>query len=170
METLDQIEMEQNQPGISPLAARNMRATAPWMIFVGVMFLISGAMMVLTGISIFFGSDQYKSIGMENMFLLMGAFYLISGLMFVGCGILLVSGGSKLSTFAKFPTHLGLESFTGKQCFLDNKYPNVYWRNSHGWAYGLVDGQLVVIPYPIWGRFFCFLSMCFASHGSCIPL
>lgn len=115
METLDQIEMENNQPGVSPLAAQNMRATAPWMIFVGVMFLLSGAMMVLTGIAIFFGSDQYKSIDMENMFLLMGAFYLIGGLMFVGCGILLISGGSKLSTFSKFPSHLGLESFTAKQ-------------------------------------------------------
>lgn len=115
MDTLDQAEIAQNQPILSPIAASHMRATSPWMVFVGVMFLLSGAMMALSSFAVFASSSKYSSIKMEGMFMFMGAFYLLGGILFAVAGGFLVSSGSKLGTFAKYPSTTALEAFTAKQ-------------------------------------------------------
>ncbi len=114
METLDQHQVEHQQL-ISQKASSDMRSTSPWMMFVGIMFLITGALMGVSSIAIFAASDQYSSIGMGNTFIGVAVFYLIAGILFGVAGFFLISSGSKLSTLARYPNTTAFEAFVAKQ-------------------------------------------------------
>ena len=115
METLDQAELIENKEIITPKVLSNMNSISPWMLLMGVLFIIMALFMLLAGILVIIGSNAYSSLGLEGAVQLMGAFYLISGTIFGIGGVLLVTSGSKLSTFSKYPNANLLEVFTSKQ-------------------------------------------------------
>ncbi len=114
METLDQPIAEQ-QHLVTPQAARHLRSTSPWMVFVGVMFLLSGVFMSLSSIALFVQASNFSSIGKEGFFILIGVFYLLGGGLFMAGGFMAISSGGKLGTFGKFPNAVSLEEFASKQ-------------------------------------------------------
>lgn len=115
METLDQNELGTAKEIITAKALSNMGSMSPWMLLMGVLFIVLGLMMLLSGGVIFFTANTYSSLGMDNAMRMMAGFYLVSGGVFTFGGFLLVTSGSSASTFSKYPTATAFENFTAKQ-------------------------------------------------------
>lgn len=115
MDTLDHGELTEKQEVITPIALGNMSGMSPWMVLMGVLFIILALFMLLGGVGIFFGADNYSALGLKGAMQLMAVYYLISGGVFGFSGVLLVSSGSKASTFSKYPSSNLFEAFTAKQ-------------------------------------------------------
>lgn len=115
METLDQSELQENKDVISQKALNNMSGMSPWMLLMGIMFIILTLFMFLGGAGILINADAYSSLGLKGAMQLMAVFYLVGGGVFGYGGSLLVGSGTKASTFAKYPSANVFEAFTSKQ-------------------------------------------------------
>jgi hypothetical protein len=115
MDTLDQMEMGGKQEIVTHQVLSNMLATAPWMMVMGVFFVIAAMLMLLSGIVVILGASVYSSIGMANTIRVMGLYYILSGSMFGYGGILCLLSATRASSFAKFPSSKLLVEFTSKQ-------------------------------------------------------
>lgn len=115
MDTLDQGEINGNQELVSQKALKNMGDAAPWMILMGVFFVLLTLFMLLAGVGIIASAKVYSSIGMSGAMQFMGAYYLLSGGVFGYGGVLCIISGTKASSFAKYPSSILLEEYTAKQ-------------------------------------------------------
>jgi hypothetical protein len=115
MDTLDQMEMGGKQEIVTQQVLSNMQATAPWMMVMGVFFVIGSILMVLAGASVVYGANAYSSIGMVNAMRVMGLYYILSGSLIGYGGVLCLISGTRASSFAKFPSSKLLVEFTNKQ-------------------------------------------------------
>jgi hypothetical protein len=113
MDTLDQ--PLNTETIITPQAASNLSRTWPWMTLVGIFFIIAAIMMLITGLGVFTGSDQAKSQGLGNAFMLMGVFFIIGSALFGYAGFLAIQTGTKISSFLKFNNASTLEQVTAHQ-------------------------------------------------------
>lgn len=112
---LDQMEIGGKQELVTTQVLTNMQSTAPWMMVMGVFFIITAIFMVLAGVGVLINANEYSSIGMVNAMRVMGAYYMVSGSIFGYGGVLCIVSGTRASSFAKFPSSSLLLEFSAKQ-------------------------------------------------------
>lgn len=104
-----------NNATLSPEAVKGLGKLAPWMVFLGIMFVIAMLFMLLFGLSTLLGAEQLRTQGMHLSMMAVGLFLLLGGGMFGVGGFLLITSGAKLTSFVKYPTSTTFDHFVVKQ-------------------------------------------------------